>query len=82
MPLQVGFESKADSTQMTDKRLFSSVDYPVLHQRTFELERLATFSAFERPFICMHFLMREQMSGRPEALPTCGAGETSFTGVN
>lgn len=82
MPLQVVPQAESDATCLADKRPFPRVDDPVLHQRPFQLERLAAFGAFERPFVRVHSLVRKQVSGRPETLPTRGAGEMFFTSVN
>lgn len=49
--LQVVFQTKSNSTHLADERFFPRVDDAVLHQSSFELERLAAVRAPERALV-------------------------------
>lgn len=79
---EVVLQTKSYPAHLTDEGFFPCLDDLVLHQRSFQLERLSAVGAFERPLLRMNSAVGEQMSTRPEALPTGGTGERFFSGVN
>lgn len=82
MSLEVVLEAESDSAHLADEGFLPSVDDLVLHQSSFQLERLAAVGAFERPLLRVHSLVRKQMGRCPESLPTGGTGERFFSAVN